>query len=152
MTAKRRSLGAAIDISDEKAAFIKGGVPALAPSISDLAQNATAFDRTESQGQKVSSAAPTRNFERDGTQTVAAQSPSTETALTRNRTRKSNTEGEMPQMANLLFPLTTRLSFSTAMALKRAGLEQKLYGRKPSTVQEIAEDAIKAWLLAEGYF
>ena len=35
--------------------------------------------------------------------------------------------------------------------LKRAGLEQKLYGRKPSTVQEIAEEAIKSWLDTEGY-
>jgi hypothetical protein len=54
-------------------------------------------------------------------------------------------------MANLLVPLTTRLSPSTAAALKRAGLEQKLYGREPGTVQEIAEDAIRSWLATEGY-
>ncbi len=54
-------------------------------------------------------------------------------------------------MTNLLVPLTTRLSPSTAAALKRAGLEQKLYGRQPGTVQEIAEDAIRAWLTSEGY-
>jgi hypothetical protein len=43
------------------------------------------------------------------------------------------------------------LSPSTAAALKRAGLEQKLYGRQPGTVQEIAEAAIRSWLEDEGY-
>jgi hypothetical protein len=57
----------------------------------------------------------------------------------------------MAGMVNLLVPLTTRLTPVTASALKRAGLEQKLYGRKPSTVQEIAEEAIKSWLESEGY-
>jgi hypothetical protein len=57
----------------------------------------------------------------------------------------------MPGMANLLIPLTTRLTPPTTTALKRAGPEQKLYGRKPSTLQEIVEVAIKLWLDSEGY-
>jgi hypothetical protein len=57
----------------------------------------------------------------------------------------------MPGMANLLIPLTTRLTPPTATALKRAGLEQKLYGRQPGTVQEIAEEAIVGWLREQGY-
>jgi hypothetical protein len=49
-------------------------------------------------------------------------------------------------MAKVLIPLTIRLSPSTAAALKRAGLEQRLYGRTPGTVQEIVEEAIVQWL------
>ena len=63
----------------------------------------------------------------------------------------ANVEEGMAGMVNLLVPLTTRLTPVVATALKRAGLEQKLYGRKPSTVQEIAEEAIKSWLESEGY-
>jgi hypothetical protein len=50
-----------------------------------------------------------------------------------------------------LVPLTTRLQPSTAAALKRAGLEQKLRGEQPATVQEIAEEAIQEWLRDNGY-
>lgn len=54
-------------------------------------------------------------------------------------------------IANLLVPLTTRLQPTTAAALKRAGLEQKLRGQSPGTVQEIAEEAIQSWLRDYGY-
>lgn len=54
-------------------------------------------------------------------------------------------------VANLLMPLTTRLQPITAAALKRAGLEQKLRGHSPGTVQEIAEEAIQNWLRDYGY-
>ena len=54
-------------------------------------------------------------------------------------------------VANLLMPVTTRLQPSTYAALKRAGLEQKLYGRSPETVQEIAEEAFQMWLRENGY-
>jgi hypothetical protein len=67
------------------------------------------------------------------------------------RREHANAEEGMAGMVNLLVPLTTRLTPVVATALKRAGLEQRLYGRKPSTVQEIAEDAIKSWLETEGY-
>ena len=40
----------------------------------------------------------------------------------------------MAGMVNLLVPLPTRLTQVVATALKRAGLEQTLYGRKPSEV------------------
>lgn len=157
MTTRRRSLGAAIDMSDEKVAFIKGGLPAVAPSISNLHPNATAFDRMESQERKVSESEPAPIRKNEEAPIVEAQTPPTAQTSRRSRTRNSrrdqaNAEEGMPGMANLLIPLTTRLSPATATALKRAGLEQKLYGRKPSTVQEIAEVAIKSWLEIEGYF
>ncbi len=47
---------------------------------------------------------------------------------------------------NLLVPIATRLRPATAAALKRAGLEQKLNGQEPSSLQEIIELAIQRWL------
>ena len=58
----------------------------------------------------------------------------------------SESDMQMLGMANLLVPLTTRLQPSTAAALKRAGLEQKLRGQNPATVQEIVEIAVSEWL------
>ena len=60
--------------------------------------------------------------------------------------RPTESDIQMPGMANLLIPLTTRLQPSTAAALKRAGLEQKLRGQNPAAVQEIVEIAVSEWL------
>lgn len=54
-------------------------------------------------------------------------------------------------MANLLVPLTTRLLLPTAAALKRAGLEQRLRGAEPATVQQIVEIAVAEWLQENDY-
>lgn len=55
------------------------------------------------------------------------------------------------QIPELLVPLTTRLRASTAEALRRAYLEQRLHRRAPATQQEIVEAALAAWLAANGY-
>ena len=156
MNTKRRTLGAALDMSDEKMAFIKGGIPSLVPPNANPSPNSTVVELTKSQELKVVSAEPAPIREPEEEPIVEAQTPPTAQSPRRSRIRNSrrdqaNAEEGMPGMANLLIPLTTRLSPATATALKRAGLEQKLYGRKPSTVQEIAEEAIKSWLDTEGY-
>jgi hypothetical protein len=46
----------------------------------------------------------------------------------------------------VLVPLTTRLTLETADALRRAGLENRIHGLAPATVQEIVEEAITQWL------
>ena len=77
----------------------------------------------------------------------------------RRRTYRSNPQKQPIQnnndlgfgLNNLLVPLTTRLQPATAAALKRAGLEQKLRGQQPSTVQEIVEIAIRGWLKQNGF-
>ncbi len=146
---KRRTLGTALAMSDEKKAFIKGGLP-----VTPL----------ETETPKVVELAKSQELVMASVETsVALTSPETLTAMAsniqspkRSRVRNSRREPEnaemgMPGMANLLVPLTTRLSPATATALKRAGLEQKLYGRQPGTVQEIAEEAIVGWLREQGY-
>jgi hypothetical protein len=52
---------------------------------------------------------------------------------------------------SLLIPLTTRVTVETGAALRRASLENRLTGRTPATVQEIAELAIGEWLEREGW-
>lgn len=156
MNTKRRSLGAALDMSEEKIAFINGGIPSLVPPIANPTQNATVVELTESQELKVASAksAPIREPEEGPTveaQTLPMAQTPRRSRVRNSRREQANAEEGMPGMANLLIPLTTRLTPATATALKRAGLEQRLYGRKPATVQEIAEEAIKEWLNEQGY-
>lgn len=159
MNTKRRTLGAALDMTDEKMAFIKGGLPAVVPPIASpdmKKQTETVVELRESQEIKVESPQPSPTREQhEETITDPQPLPIPQTPrrsrLRNSRRDQANAEEGMPGMANLLIPLTTRLSPATATALKRAGLEQKLYGRKPSTVQEIAEEAIKSWLDTEGY-
>ena len=89
----------------------------------------------------------------------ALEKRGTEMPRTRSRNRRStrhdhhapNNYLDLPGIVNLLVPLTTRLQPATAVALRRAGLEQRLRGQNPATVQEIAEEAITAWLLDHGF-
>lgn len=136
MASARRSLGAALQMTPEKLAFIKS-TPEPAPT-------------TET---TVEVAPPVVQQERPAT--VEVQTPMAEEhekPVTRSPRRRERTEDEeisdeaLLGTANLLVPLTTRLQPRTAAALKRAGLEQKLRGRKPSSVQEIVEIAIQSWL------
>ena len=141
--AKRRTMGAAIDVSADKLAFIKGGVPstpinqlteemALAEVAAPLAIVAPA-----AQQPVVSSETPAIELEREVDEGESSESVRRKT---RQRSKRETAMRDEPMLGlvNMLVPLTTRLSPSTAAALKRAGLEQKLYGRQPGTVQEIA--------------
>jgi hypothetical protein len=138
--AERRSLGAALDLSPEKMAFIQGGpVPAKAAPVTQRIEPP-----------KVEVAEETAEEERP--QVERAAEP-----VRRSRGRRQS-RAPLPQgdefmlgIANLLVPLTTRLQPTTAATLKRAGLEQKLRGQSPGTVQEIVEEAIQNWLRDAGY-
>lgn len=153
---KRRPLNAAMDVGAEKLAFIRGGVPGSTPEVPPMV--ATTAPVTEAVAaaavqveQPKQQSAP---IELENVVETSVESDVQERRRPKNRSRgaaNSTREEPMMSMANLLVPLTTRLSPSTAAALKRAGLEQKLYGRQPSTVQEIAEEAIRSWLSTEGY-
>ncbi len=138
--AERRSLGAALDLSAEKRAFIQGG-PVPEKSVPVVPK----VTRTSAEADDEIHDEPTPQVER------AAQ------PVRRSRNRRQ-ARAPLPQgddvflgLANLLVPLTTRLQPTTAAALKRAGLEQKLRGQSPGTVQEIAEEAIQSWLRDYGY-
>lgn len=153
---KRRPLNAAMDVSADKLAFIRGGVPGSASEQAPPA--AVVAPVTEKVEQVVVPVAPlpqqSAPIELENVVEATAETETQERKRTKTRSRgaaNSSREEPMMSMTNLLVPLTTRLSPSTAAALKRAGLEQKLYGRQPGTVQEIAEDAIRAWLIGEGY-
>ena len=145
---KRRTLNAAIDVSPEKLAFIRGGVP---DDTSAKKQDAPAGTPVQSVVQNISAQSQAQD-EPIELETVV-ETDSIERKRTRSRGRGSHAAKDEPMagIANLLVPLTTRLTPATAAALKRAGLEQKLYGRKPGTVQEIVENSLRLWLQGEGY-
>ena len=155
--AKRRTMGAAIDVSADKLAFIKGGVPStpvnqLTEEMAPAAVSApVAIVAPTAQQLVVSSEIPaTIALEREVDE---GESSDSARRKSRPRSKRETAMRDEPMLGlvNMLVPLTTRLSLSTAAALKRAGLEQKLYGRQPGTVQEIAEEAIKEWLNGQGY-
>ena len=146
MANARRSLGDALAMTPDKLAFIQGANAAqeakptqtveLPKPISATEEPIALTEVIEAERREVQSERP------------AARSPRRQS---RERDQSEFNDEAMLSMANLLVPLTTRLQPRTAAALKRAGLEQKLRGRKPSTVQEIAEEAIQLWLRNSGY-
>jgi hypothetical protein len=145
-----------MDVGAEKLAFIRGGVPGATPQTSPTETSTapiselTELDEVQVEQPKQLSTP----IELQAVVETSVESDNRERRRQRSRSRgAANSTREEPMMstANLLVPLTTRLSPSTAAALKRAGLEQKLYGRQPGTVQEIAEEAIVEWLREQGY-
>ena len=50
-----------------------------------------------------------------------------------------------------LIPVTVRLRPEIAAALKRASLERQLAGTEPHTQQEVVEQALRPWLIREGF-
>ena len=158
MTAtKRRTMGAAIDVSADKLAFIKGGVPST-PVTQFMEENApvevavpVVAVAPTAEAAIVSPEIPvTIELDREVEEGESSESVRRKT---RQRSKREAAMRDEPMLGlvNMLVPLTTQLSPSTAAALKRAGLEQKLYGRQPGTVQEIVEKAIKEWLNGQGY-
>lgn len=141
MASSRRSLGAALEMTPEKVAFIQSNAqPAVtaAPPSNDASEMV-----------------PPGKVEPVQPSTSAFDSPERPVLRTpRSRERMSErhiSDEVLLGTANLLVPLTTRLQPRTAAALKRAGLEQKLRGQKPSSVQEIVEIAIQRWLSTAKY-
>jgi hypothetical protein len=144
MVKVRRSLTAAMNVSPEALAFIGGGQ--VAPAVSVEPEPV----RLETQLENPVS----ENATEPAALTIAPVQPTaTSQGRKRGRSQRAQTsEPEVPLgMAGLLVPLTTRISPRIATSLKRAGLEQRLHGRKPATVQEIVENALESWLYEAGY-
>ena len=158
MTAvKRRTLGAAIEVSADKLAFIKGGMPSV-PANPDPVEPASVAVVTPVDVVATASEAALAPVGNPAAIELENEVPMDESPIEtakkpRTRPKRDTVTRDEPMLGlvNMLVPLTTRLSVPTAAALKRAGLEQKLYGRQPGTVQEIAEEAIKEWLSGQGY-
>lgn len=121
---KRRSMSQALQITDEKVAFIRG---------------ANSLQQTVDDGSGTSERNTNRTVD-ELSGALAIPNPS--------RAESGNSpETEIPAPEPLV-TLTTRLRASTAEALRRAYLEQKLRRRQPATQQEIVEEALVEWLAA----
>lgn len=141
----RRSLGDALSITPEKMAFIQGGKTTAEPQKAAAPVTATPAAMKETE-------AAVEPEERH--QVVESEKATRTARRARGRSRskeESHSDEVLYGMANLMVPITTRLQPATAAALKRAGLEQKLRGAYPPTVQEIVEIAISDWLEEHGY-
>lgn len=148
--ANRRSLGDALSMTPDKMAFIQGAPaqPAAEKPISIVTAPVPVSPSEEGE-------------ERGEEPTESLSSPRSDSLSRpqnrRSRGRSSRQERDPPDdslllgMANLLVPLTTRLQPATAAALKRAGLEQRLRGAQPATVQQIVEIAVAEWLQQHEY-
>lgn len=137
--ANRRSLGAALDLSADQKAFIKGQSTEAGPSAVARSETAQPEEKGEDVEAEVRNEAPSVRPSRRSRN----RRPSRQPVL--------DNHGLLLSVANLLVPLTTRLRPATASALKKAGLVQRLQGKEPGTVQDIAEEAIENWLRDNGY-
>lgn len=145
----RRSLGDALSLTPSKVAFIQGtpkDPESVATSVPAAPAEVVAPPDSGEESEQSEPEAPAS----DRVDMPIRSAP----RRTKARTRSDRDTGPIFSgvgIANLLAPLTTRLQPATAAALKRAGLEQRLRGAQPATVQEIAEVAITEWLIDNGY-
>mgnify|MGYP001817082678 CR=1 FL=1 len=131
-----RSIDKALELTPEATTFIRGDTNSSVANSGYVA----AYDR----------AAPAKKRKRVGHNSVRTK---------RRQANDSPSCRQVPQPAEhttlpagILVPVTTRLSLTTADALRRACLEQKLQRKSPSTQQEIVDAALRAWLVDNGYF
>lgn len=133
--AERRSIGAAMEMTPEKLAFIKGETNQTLPS-----QPSSSRKAEEEIADLIASA--------NGSETV-------KDPAIRPQRKNRRSSHEMPRASEVLdqvlVPVTIRLPRRTAQALRRAYLEQRLKSAKPDTQQEIAEEALVEWLGRFGY-
>lgn len=144
--ANRRSLATALDMSPEQRAFISGSVKT--PSNEQPRTDAPLSpEPDDSQTRPVATNSTPSTAVNDSVQLAEPRRLPASISKPRKRTDKLLPDDDsIVWISQMLVPLTTRLQPATAAALKRAGLEQKLRGRKPATVQEIAEAALQHWL------
>lgn len=147
---ERRSIADAMQVTPEALAFIQGA----ANKTVEVKTKATSKARSPI-SESVESPVNDEPMESKSMSDTSPQEPVTEKRRTyRSNSIKSKTPSGIETgfgMANLLVPLTTRLQPATAAALKRAGLERKLNGQQPSSVQEIVEISIQNWLSQNGH-
>lgn len=148
----RRSLTDALQLNAEKLAFINGDSGVA--SVAELEHSAAPHlpgeikpNQPEVPSQTDSdSAMPIGPVPRKARHRVASLPQAWQ-----ETTKSPPSEAVGMTLANVLIPLTTRLQPDTALALKRASLEQRLRGRSPATVQEIVEQSVSRWLQTHGY-
>ncbi len=144
--ANRRTLGDAMTLSSDKLAFVQGTegkVAALAatPPKQEMAPSPLTVVPPEPGHELM--------VEEDETRAPTGRSPS---RSSRSKSRNEEIDDTiLLRMSRRWVPLTTKLQPRTAAALKRAGLEQRLRGGEPATVQEIVEIAVADWLVDQGY-
>ena len=142
--ANRRSLGDALALTPDKVAFIQGATAKAATVVAEPVVEIP----VEAAEPVVAVAVQDVEEGREEPRVFRSSNRTQNRRASGRRTDNRPTESDMQMlgMANLLVPLTTRLQPSTAAALKRAVLEQKLRGQNPATVQEIVEIAVSEWL------
>lgn len=150
--ANRRSLGDAITMTPDKMAFIQGAkstpevpTPVITkPMAAASAPVHAVANPDQHEADRPEDSAISR--------TVELPRAHARRTRGRNRSERESSEQTLPLgTANLMAPITTRLRPATAAALKRAGLEQRLRGAEPATVQEIVEIAVAEWLEQHDY-
>ena len=149
---QRRSLTDALELTPDKLAFISGSSGEkprinVVPDNSPL--NVPALD-AEQEAVPADDSDPTTNvaFEPARRQRHPKTATS-DSAATINKAPENHGAGMT--LGNVLVALTTRLDQETALALKRASLEQRLRGLSPATVQEIVKQSVTHWLQSHGY-
>lgn len=143
--ANRRSLGEAMTLSPETKAFIQGAK--VSPAEPVVAKNLAVVEPEPD-------SIPPQVAVEEPTPSEPVRTP-VRSQTRRIRERAGRETASIPisgfGQSQLMAPLTTRLQPATAAALKRAGLEQRLRGQEPATVQEIVEIAVHDWLTDHGY-
>lgn len=141
--AGRRPLGSALQLPAEKLAFIRDEPPESVKT--RPLPNADIESETPVEESPV--------YDRQHAETRADKQDSGRAQTRRSRTGKENRRSDEPPslLGELRVPLTTRLHPSTADALRRANLEQRLKRLRPATQQEIIEAAVHDWLWRNGY-
>lgn len=85
-------------------------------------------------------------FVRSGQATADPVAPEQEQSHAQNPPAKRQNSSTISRL-----PLSTRIRADYAAALTRASLERKLSGTTPNTLQDILEEALGPWLVANGY-
>ncbi len=149
---QRRSLTDALELTSDKLAFISGssGEKPRTDVVPDNSRRIVPALEAEQGTVPVDESNPTTNvaFEPARRQR-RPKSATAYPAATINKAPENHGVGMT--LGNVLVPLTTRLHPETALALKRASLEQRLRGLSPATVQEIVEQSVTHWLQSHGY-
>ena len=149
---QRRSLTDALELTPDKVAFINGSPgdqprpaavldnsPSIVPAMEELQEVVPAEDSK-----------PTTNVVFEPARGQRHRNSATDhSAATINKALENHGAGMT--LGNVLVALTTRLDQETALALKRASLEQRLRGLSPATVQEIVKQSVTYWLQSHGY-
>ena len=149
---QRRSLTDALELTPDKVAFINGssGEKPRTDVVPDNSTSIVPAPDAEQEPVPVEDSNPTTDVAFEPARNERRRKSATaHSAATINKAPENHGAGMT--LGNVLVPLTTRLHPETALALKRASLEQRLRGFSPATVQEIVEQSVTHWLQSHGY-